>query len=91
VRVRVRLLSAAAERRVQQLVAGSFFVLAPHVAVDAVWGLANGDRAQGSDAGLVQTAGTAILEPALGTAKRRIGSRLGARGLLGDDREGLAR
>jgi hypothetical protein len=46
--------------------------------VEAVRALAGGDRAETSVAGLVLTAGTAILEPALGVAKRRIGARLGS-------------
>jgi divalent metal cation (Fe/Co/Zn/Cd) transporter len=71
-----RLTGSSAERRAQQLVAVSFFLLAPYIAVEAIWGLINGNRAETSIAGLVLTAGTAIFEPALGVVKRRIGARL---------------
>ncbi len=73
-----RLASPTSERRAQQLVAISFFLLAPYIAVEAVRALAAGDRAETSIIGLVLTAGTAIFEPALGVAKRRIGARLGS-------------
>ena len=72
-----RLASATSERRAQQLVAVSFFLLAPYIAIEAIRALVAGDRAETSIVGLVLTAGTAIFEPALGVAKRRIGARLG--------------
>ena len=67
-----RLVSATSERRAQKLVAVSFYLLAPYIAVEAVRALAGGDRAETSVAGLVLTAGTAVFEPALGVAKRRV-------------------
>jgi hypothetical protein len=48
-----RLASATSERRAQRLVAISFFLLAPYIAVDAVRGLLAGDRAETSIAGLL--------------------------------------
>lgn len=73
-----RLASSTSERRAQRLVAVSFYLLAPYVAAEAISALAGGDRAETSIVGLVLTAGTAILEPGLGVAKRRIGARLGS-------------
>jgi divalent metal cation (Fe/Co/Zn/Cd) transporter len=84
-----RLASATAERRAQQLVAVSFFLLAPYIAVEAVRALAGGDRAGTSIAGLVLTAGTAVLEPALGIVKRRIGARLGSAATAGEGTQNL--
>jgi divalent metal cation (Fe/Co/Zn/Cd) transporter len=84
-----RLASLAAERRAQQLVAVSFYVLAPYIAAEALRALATGDRAETSIAGLVLTAGTAILEPALGLAKRRIGARLGSAATAGEGTQNL--
>ena len=84
-----RLASPASERRAQQLVAVSFFLLAPYIAVEAVRALAGGDRAGTSIAGLVLTAGTAVLEPALGVAKRRIGARLGSAATAGEGTQNL--
>jgi divalent metal cation (Fe/Co/Zn/Cd) transporter len=84
-----RLASATSERRAQQLVAVSFFLLAPYIAVEAVHALAAGDRAETSIVGLVLTAGTAVFEPALGVAKRRIGARLGSSATAGEGSQNL--
>lgn len=84
-----RLTGDTAERRAQQLVAISFYLLAPYIAVEATWGLVGGDRAETSIAGLVLTAGTAIFEPALGIAKRRIGARLGSGATAGEGTQNL--
>lgn len=84
-----RLASAMSERRAQQLVAVSFFLLAPYIAVEATHSLATGERAETSVIGLVLTAGTAIFEPALGVAKRRIGARLGSPATAGEGTQNL--
>ena len=84
-----RLLAANAERRAQQLVAVSFYLLAPYIAAEAVWGVAHGDRPETSIVGLVLTAGTAILEPGLGLAKRRIGARLSSLATTGEGTQNL--
>ena len=84
-----RLASATSERRAQRLVAVSFFLLAPYIAVEAARALVAGDRAETSVAGLVLTAGTAVFEPALGLAKRRIGARLGSPATAGEGTQNL--
>jgi divalent metal cation (Fe/Co/Zn/Cd) transporter len=84
-----RLASPTSERRAQQLVAVSFFLLAPYIAVEAVRALVAGDRAETSVVGLVLTAGTAIFEPALGVAKRRIGARLRSPATAGEGTQNL--
>jgi divalent metal cation (Fe/Co/Zn/Cd) transporter len=84
-----RLLGEGAERRARQLVAVSFYLLAPYIAGEAVWGLAAGERAETSIAGLVLTGGTAVFEPALGVAKRRIGARLGSGATAGEGTQNL--
>jgi divalent metal cation (Fe/Co/Zn/Cd) transporter len=84
-----RLASPTAERRAQKLVAASFFLLAPYIAAEAIRALAAGDRAETSIAGLVLTAGTAVFEPALGVAKRRIGARLGSAATAGEGTQNL--
>jgi len=71
------------------LVAVSFFLLAPYIAVEAIRALAAGDRPQASIIGLILTAGTAIFEPALGVAKRRIGTRLGSSATAGEGTQNL--
>ena len=84
-----RLASSASERRAQQLVAVSFFLLAPYIAAEAIRSLVAGDRAETSIIGLALTAGTAIFEPALGAAKRRIGARLGSPATAGEGTQNL--
>ncbi len=84
-----RLASPTAERRAQKLVAVSFFLLAPYIAAEAIRALAAGDHAETSIAGLILTAGTAIFEPALGLAKRRIGARLGSAATAGEGTQNL--
>jgi divalent metal cation (Fe/Co/Zn/Cd) transporter len=84
-----RLASATSERRAQQLVAVSFFLLAPYIAIEAIRALAAGDRPETSIIGLVLTAGTAIFEHALGIAKRRIGARLGSPATAGEGTQNL--
>ena len=84
-----RLASPTSERRAQKLVAASFFLLAPYITVEAIRALAAGDRAETSIAGLILTAGTAIFEPALGVAKRRIGARLGSAATAGEGTQNL--
>ena len=85
---RARLASATSERRAQQLVAVSFYLLAPYIAAEAI--RAGGrDRAETSIIGLALTAGTAIFEPALGVAKRRIGARLGSSATAGEGTQNL--
>ena len=84
-----RLTGGTAERRAQQLVAVSFYLLAPYIAAEAIWGLAHADRPESSVVGLVLTAGTAILEPGLGLAKRRIGTRLGSAATAGEGTQNL--
>ncbi len=84
-----RLASPTAERRAQKMVAVSFYLLAPYIAAEAIRALAAGDHAETSVAGLVLTAGTAIFEPALGLAKRRIGARLGSAATAGEGTQNL--
>jgi divalent metal cation (Fe/Co/Zn/Cd) transporter len=84
-----RLASSTSERRAQKLVAISFYLLAPYIAVEAVRALVAGDRAETSIVGLVLTAGTGIFEPALGVAKRRIGARLGSGATAGEGTQNL--
>ena len=84
-----RLASPTSERRAQQLVAVSFFLLAPYIAAEAIHALVAGDRAETSIVGLLLTAGTAVFEPALGVAKRRIGARLGSPATAGEGTQNL--
>jgi divalent metal cation (Fe/Co/Zn/Cd) transporter len=73
-----RLGSAPAERRAQQLIAASFFVLAAYVGVEAVRTLVTASEPRTSWVGIGLAAFTAPTMPLLALAKRRIGQGLGS-------------
>ncbi len=73
-----RALSEQAERRAQKLVAVSFFLLAPYVAIESVRALVTGHEAQTTWLGIGLTIASAALMPAFGIAKRRVGAELGS-------------
>jgi divalent metal cation (Fe/Co/Zn/Cd) transporter len=73
-----RLGSESAERRAQQLIAVSFFVLALYVGVEAVRTLAVASKPGTSWVGVGLAAFTAPTMPLLALAKRRIGRALGS-------------
>ena len=75
---RRRLHSPAAERRAQQLIAVSFFVLAAYVGVEAVRTLVAVEHPGASWVGVGLAAVTAPTMPLLALAKRRVGRRLGS-------------
>jgi divalent metal cation (Fe/Co/Zn/Cd) transporter len=71
-----RLQSPTAERRAQQMIAASFFVLAAYVSVEAVRTLVGAHEPGTSWVGIGLAAFTAPTMPLLAVAKRRVGSRL---------------
>jgi divalent metal cation (Fe/Co/Zn/Cd) transporter len=68
--------SVAAERRAQQLIAASYFVLAAYVGVESVRALVEGHHPQTSWVGIGLAAITAPTMPLLARAKRKVGRRL---------------
>jgi divalent metal cation (Fe/Co/Zn/Cd) transporter len=68
--------SHAAERRAQQLVSASFYVLAAYIAVEAIRTLEDGSRPETSWVGIGLAAFTAATMPLLAVAKRRVGREL---------------
>jgi divalent metal cation (Fe/Co/Zn/Cd) transporter len=71
-----RLGSQSAERRAQQLIAVSFFVLATYVGVESVRTLFDGKHPEVSWVGVGLAAFTAVTMPVLAYAKRDVGNRL---------------
>jgi divalent metal cation (Fe/Co/Zn/Cd) transporter len=71
-----RIGSASAERRAQQLIATSFFVLAAYVSIEAVRTLVGGDHPSTSWVGIGLAAFTALTMPLLAHAKRQVGGKL---------------
>ncbi len=73
-----RIGSRHAERRAQQMIALSFYVLAAYVGVEAVRTLINADHPETSWVGIVLAAFTALSMPLLARAKRHVGLKLGS-------------
>jgi divalent metal cation (Fe/Co/Zn/Cd) transporter len=71
-----RIGSHAAERRAQQLIAGTFFVLAAYISVEAARTLLGSNHPQASWVGIGLAAFTALTMPLLARAKRRVASKL---------------
>jgi divalent metal cation (Fe/Co/Zn/Cd) transporter len=71
-----RLRSPTAERRAQQMIAVSFYVLAAYVGVEAIRTLVATDEPGTSWVGIALAAVTAPTMPLLARAKRRVGSQL---------------
>ena len=71
-----RLGSERAERRAQQMIAGSFFVLAAYVTVESLRSLIGGNEPEASWLGIGLAAFTMATMPLLAVVKRRIGQKL---------------
>jgi len=84
-----RALSDEAERRAQKMVAISFFLLAPYVAVEAIRSLAAGEQPQASWLGIGLTAASAVFMPLFGVAKRRVGAELGSAATAGEGTQNM--
>jgi divalent metal cation (Fe/Co/Zn/Cd) transporter len=70
--------SEAAERRAQQLIAVSFFVLASYIGIEAIRTLVGVHHPEASWVGIGLAAFTAPTMPLLALAKRRVGNQLGS-------------
>jgi divalent metal cation (Fe/Co/Zn/Cd) transporter len=79
-----RLDSAAAEQRAQKIVAVTFFLLAPYIAVEAVRRLLAGSEAEGSWVGVGLATVSVVLMPYFGHAKRKIGNQLRSSATTGE-------
>lgn len=79
-----RLHSETAERRAQQIIAASYFVLAGYVGVESVRDLAGGHRPGVSWVGVGLAAFTAPTMPLLARAKRNVGQQLNSSATVSD-------
>lgn len=84
-----RVLSQAAERKAQKLVAIQFFILAPYVAIEATRSLVNADRPDESLVGIALAASSVVVMPWLGRAKQRIGARIGSSATASEGKQNL--
>jgi divalent metal cation (Fe/Co/Zn/Cd) transporter len=81
--------SDGAERRAQQLIAISFFVLAAYVGVESLRTLVAGDRPDVSWVGIGLSAFTLVTMPPLAIAKGRVGERLGSAATRSEGRQNM--
>jgi divalent metal cation (Fe/Co/Zn/Cd) transporter len=84
-----RLVSETSERRAQQLIAGSYFVLAAYVGVESVRTLVDGQHPDVSWIGIGLAAVTAPTMPLLARAKRRVGHALRSSATVGEAEQNM--
>lgn len=84
-----RRLSAVSERRAQRAVAFSFWLLAPFITVEAVRDLLGDHHVRTTTIGIVVTATSLLVMPALGLAKNRLGRHLDSRATAGEGNQNL--
>ena len=85
----VRAASQRAERRAQQLISASFWLLALYVGIEAVRTLAVADRPDVSWVGIGLAAVTLATMPPLARAKARLGDRLGSSATKSEGRQNM--
>lgn len=84
-----RQLSETAEQRAQRAIAVSFWLLAAFITAEAGRDLWSGSTQETTTLGLVVTAASLAVMPALGMAKRRLGARLGSAATAGEGTQNL--
>jgi divalent metal cation (Fe/Co/Zn/Cd) transporter len=81
--------SEAAERRAQQLIGTSFYVIAAYIGVEAIRTLASGDHPAVSYVGIGLSVVTLATMPPLAAAKARVGDKLGSSATKSEGRQTL--
>ena len=84
-----RVMSQAAERRAQQLVAIQFFLLAPYVAFESIRALLNAEHPEVSALGMALAVWSLVTMPLLGVAKQRIADEIGSAATKGEGRQNI--
>ena len=84
-----RRLSEHAERRAQQGVAVSFWLLAPYLAVQAFRDLLGAHQVSTTALGVAVTGSSLLVMPGLGLAKRRLAVRVGSAATAGEGTQNL--
>ena len=75
--------------RAQKAVAISFWLLGPYIVIEAVRDLIGGHHATATVLGIVLTASSVAVMPALGIAKRRLAARLDSEATAGEGTQNL--
>jgi divalent metal cation (Fe/Co/Zn/Cd) transporter len=81
--------SERAERRAQQLIGASFYVIAVYITVEAIRTLAGGDHPEASWVGIGLAAVTLATMPPLAAAKARVGDKLRSSATKSEGRQNM--
>ena len=84
-----RIHSEDAERTAQKVVAVSFFLLAPYVAIEATRQLITGSEPKASWLGIALALSSIVFMPLFGYAKKRIGNELGSAATAGEGTQNI--
>ena len=84
-----RIHSDEAETTARKVVAVSFFLLAPYIAVEATRRLVTGNQAGASWTGIGLAISAVVLMPLFGSAKKRIGNRLRSDATAGEGTQNI--
>lgn len=84
-----RIHSDEAETTARKVVAISFFLLAPYIAIEATRHLVTGNEAKGSWVGVGLAISAVVLMPLFGHAKKRIGTRLNSGATTGEGNQNI--
>lgn len=84
-----RTLSETSERRAQQAVAVSFWLLAPYITIQAIRDLAYHHPSSTSVIGIALTALSVVIMPVLGITKHRLGQRLSSEATASEGTQNL--
>lgn len=85
----LRRMSDGAERKAQRAVAVSFWLLAPYILIEAVRNLVGHQEVETSVLGIVVTASSLFVMPALGLTKQRLGQQLDSGATAGEGTQHL--
>jgi divalent metal cation (Fe/Co/Zn/Cd) transporter len=83
------MLSENSERRAQQAVAVSFFLLAPYITIDALRTLIAGGHADTSWVGIGLAVASIVIMPVLGRTKHRLGRQLDSAATAGEGTQNM--
>lgn len=84
-----RIDSEEAETTARKVVAVSFFLLAPYIAIEATRRLVTGTEAKASWVGIGLVVSSVLLMPLFGYAKKRIGTKLGSGATTGEGTQNI--
>lgn len=80
---------SSSEHKAQKLVAITFFILAPYIAIESIKNLLQAHHPETSALGIAMTSFSMVAMPLLGTVKKRVGRQLGSKAIEGEGRQNI--